>query len=218
VNPPCILLLGGSFDPVHAGHIGLAHYFCTLLHPDELRLIPAGQPWQKPDLKTAAEHRIAMLKLAFQQWPVTVQVDSLEIQREGPSYTVETLRELRRTLGDQASLLWIIGADQLNNLHTWHEWRELFALTNLCIAARPGYVIDQAALDSEVVHEISRRIANPSQLKQTACGLCFIAYNLAWEVSSTALRESLRQGESVKGLLPTPVLDYAQQHHLYQTT
>jgi nicotinate-nucleotide adenylyltransferase len=147
-----------------------------------------------------------------------VHIDTLEIQREGPSYTVDTLRELRRTLGEQVSLLWIIGADQLSNLHTWHEWRELFVLTNLCIAARPGYVIDQAALDSEVVHEISRRVANPSQLKQTACGLCFIAYNLAWEVSSTALRESLRQGESVKGLLPTPVLDYAQHHHLYQTT
>jgi nicotinate-nucleotide adenylyltransferase len=215
VSEACILLLGGSFNPVHAGHVGLAHYFCTLLHPEQLRLIPAGKPWQKPELTTPAEHRIAMLKLAFKQWPIPVDIDSLEIQRKGPSYTVDTLRELRHSLGEQVSLVWIIGADQLTNLHTWHEWRTLFELTNLAVAARPGYSIDKAALDSEVLDQISRRLASPSQLNDTPSGLTFIADNLAWDISSTALRESLRLGKSVKGLLPTPVLDYAQQHHLY---
>ena len=218
MSETCILLLGGSFDPVHAGHIGLAHYFCTLLHPEQLRLIPAGQPWQKPSLITPAEHRIAMLELAFKQWPISTHIDSIEIRREGPSYTVDTLRELRQILGEEISLVWIIGADQLTNLHTWHEWRKLFELTNVAVAARPGYTLDKAALDGEVSNEISRRIANPSQLKHTPRGLAFIAYNLAWDISSTTLRESLRQGKSLKGLLPTPVLDYAQHHHLYQIT
>ena len=115
MSEACILLLGGSFDPVHAGHVGLAHYFCTLLHPEQLRLIPAGQPWQKPGLTTLAEHRIAMLKLAFKQWPIPIHIDSLEIQRKGPSYTVDTLQELRHSLGEQISLVWIIGADQLTD-------------------------------------------------------------------------------------------------------
>ncbi len=218
MNESCVLLLGGSFDPVHAGHIGLAHYYCTLLHPDELRLIPAGQPWQKAGIQTPAEHKIAMLKLAFSHWPVPVQIDTQEIQRPGPSYTVDTLRELRRTLGEHVSLVWVIGADQLTNFHTWHEWRQVFGLTNLCIAARPGYALDKAALDSEVAQEISRRLASPSQLRQTASGLSHIAYNLAWDVSSTVVRESLKLGKPVRDLLPTPVLDYAQHHHLYQTT
>jgi nicotinate-nucleotide adenylyltransferase len=218
VNETCILLLGGSFDPVHAGHIGLAHYYCTLLHPDELRLIPAGHPWQKTGMNTPAEHRIAMLKLAFSHWPVPVRIDTQEIQRPGPSYTVDTLRELRLTLGEHVSLAWVIGADQLTNFHTWHEWRQVFGLTNLCIAARPGYDLNKAALDGEVAQEISRRLASPSQLRQTASGLSHIAYNLAWDVSSTVVRESLKLGKPVRDLLPTPVLDYAQQHHLYQTT
>ncbi|MCE2871883.1 MAG: nicotinate-nucleotide adenylyltransferase [Oxalobacteraceae bacterium] len=218
MNKPCILLLGGSFDPIHAGHIGVAQYFCTLLHPDELRLIPAGQPWQKTSMNTPAEHRIAMLKLAFNQWPVPVQIDTQEIQRAGPSYTVDTLHELRRSLGNDVSLAWIIGADQLTNFHTWHEWRQVFELTNLCIAARPGYVLDKAALNSDVLQEISRRLASPSQLRQTASGLSYIANNLAWDVSSTVVRESLKLGQPVRDLLPSPVLDYAQHHHLYQTT
>ena len=217
----CFLLLGGSFDPVHNGHVGLARYFCTLLHPDELRLIPAGRPWQKPDMTTPAEHRIAMLRLAFADWVVPVQIDTQEIERDGPSYAVDTLREVRNALGEAASLVWVIGADQLLNLHTWHQWRALFTLTNLCIAARPGYELSREALDTEVAAEIVRRQASPSQLRASAAGLCFIATHLAMEVSSTALRGALSDGQILpeqQRQLPAPVLDYIQQHHLYQTT
>ena len=152
----CILLLGGSFDPVHAGHLGLAHYFCTLLHPDELRLIPAGRPWQKPGLKTAAVHRVAMLELAFRDWVVPVKIDQQEIQREGPSYAVDTLLALRNELGEDTSLAWVIGADQLANLHTWHQWQRLFSLAHLCIAARPGFLLDKSAIDAEVDRKSTR--------------------------------------------------------------
>jgi nicotinate-nucleotide adenylyltransferase len=217
----CILLLGGSFDPVHVGHLGLARYFCTLLHPEELRLIPAGRPWQKPGMTTAPGHRIAMLELAFAEWIVPVHIDTQEIEREGPSYAVDTLRALRHSVGEAVSLVWVIGADQLLNLHTWHQWREVFSLANLCIAARPGYQLGQQALEPDVAAEIVRRQANPGQLRASASGLCFIATNLALEVSSTTLRESLRRGRAeaeLRGMLPLPVLDYIQQHHLYQTT
>ena len=214
----CILLLGGSFDPVHAGHLGLARYFCTLLHPDELRLIPAGRPWQKPGMTTAAEHRLAMLRLAFGEWIVPVTIDTQEIQREGPSYAVDTLRTLRDALGNDASLVWIIGADQLANLHTWHQWRELFSLANLCIAARPGYLLSETELNHEVATEIGKRLASPAHIRATPCGLAFIANNLALDVSSTEARAILRADGDPDGLLTGPVLDYIQQHHLYQTT
>ena len=220
VNERCILLLGGSFDPVHCGHVGLARYFCTLLHPDELRLIPAGRPWQKPGMTTASEHRIAMLKLAFDNWVVPVDIDTQEIERDGPSYAVDTLQTVRKSVGETTSLIWVMGADQLINLHTWHQWRTLFSLTNLCIAARPGYDLSREALDAEVASEIARRQASPAQLRASASGLCFIATNLALEVSSTALRGALYRGHGEpvqQEQLPAPVLDYVQQHHLYQT-
>lgn len=213
----CVLLLGGSFDPVHSGHVGLARYFCTLLHPDELRLIPSGRPWQKPGMTTPAVHRIAMLRAAFIHWPTPVCIDEQEIQREGPSYMIDTLRHCRAQLGPTVSIAMIIGADQLVNLHTWHEWPALFDAAHLCIAARPGFSTEHAALHDAVAAQISRRLATAEQLRQTPSGLVCIARQLALEVSSTEVRERLARSEDTAGLVPAPVLDYIQQHHLYQT-
>ncbi|MEO0314107.1 MAG: nicotinate-nucleotide adenylyltransferase [Pseudomonadota bacterium] len=212
-----VLLLGGSFDPVHSGHVGLARYFCTLLHPDELRLIPSGRPWQKPDMVTPAVHRVAMLHAAFDGWPVPICIDEQEIRREGPSYMIDTLRSLRSELGRDVSLALIMGADQLVNLHTWRDWAALFDETHLCIASRPGFTTDNAALDKAVATQITRRLASADQLRQTPSGLVSIATQLALDVSSTTIRAALGGSGDIAGLLPAPVLDYIQQHHLYQT-
>lgn len=212
-----MLLLGGSFDPVHSGHVGLARYFCTLLHPDELRLIPSGRPWQKPDMTTPAAHRIAMLHAAFDGWPTPICIDEQEIQREGPSYMIDTLRDLRIKSGRDVSLALILGADQLINLHTWHEWPALFDEAHLCIAARPGFTMEGAALDTAVAAQINRRLASADQLRETPSGLVCIATQLALAVSSTTIRKAIAQNDNTEGMLPGPVLDYIQQHHLYQT-
>ncbi len=212
-----VLLLGGSFDPVHSGHVGLARYFCTLLHPDELRLIPSGRPWQKPDMVTPAVHRVAMLHAAFDGWPTPICIDEQEIQRAGPSYMIDTLRSLRSELGRDVSLALIMGADQLINLHTWRDWAALFDEAHLCIAARPGFAIDNAALDKAVAAQITRRLASAEQLRQTPSGLVCIATQLALDVSSTQIREAIAGSGGAADLLPGPVLDYIQQHHLYQT-
>ena len=212
-----MLLLGGSFDPVHSGHVGLARYFCTLLHPDELRLIPSGRPWQKPDMTTPAVHRIAMLHAAFDGWPTPICIDEQEIQREGPSYMIDTLRDLRIKSGRDVSLALILGTDQLMNLHTWHEWPALFDEAHLCIAARPGFTMEEAALDKAVAAQINRRLASADQLRETPSGLVCIATQLALAVSSTTIRKAIAQNDNTEGLLPGPVLDYIQQHHLYQT-
>ncbi len=186
-----VLLLGGSFDPVHSGHVGLARYFCTLLHPDELRLIPSGRPWQKPDMVTPAVHRVAMLHAAFDGWPVPICIDEQEIRREGPSYMIDTLRSLRSELGRDVSLALIMGADQLVNLHTWRDWAALFDETHLCIASRPGFTIENAALDKAVAAQITRRLASADQLRQTPSGLVCIATQLALDVSSTTIRAAI---------------------------
>lgn len=219
----CILLLGGSFDPVHEGHLALARYFSTLLHPDELRLVPAGQPWQKPGMTTPAADRIAMLRLAFADWPVPVVIDEQETGRDGPSYTIDTLRALRARLGAGASLVLALGADQLLNLHTWRDWQQLFELAHLAFATRPGFDLRSGDLHPEVAAQLARRLASPSQMKDAPHGLAFVATNLAVDASSTAIRAALGRAGSdapetaLAGALPGAVLDYIRHHHLYQT-
>ncbi len=214
----CVLLLGGSFDPVHAGHVALARYCSALLHPDELRIVPAGQPWQKPAMRTPATHRIAMLREAFAGWATPVMIDEQEVQRDGASYAIDTLRALRAELGADASIVMALGADQLLNLPTWRDWRQLFDVAHLCFATRPGFALQGAALDPEVAAQLGRRLASPTQLRASAHGLAFIASNLAVDVSSTAIRQALAEGDMDRAAqwLPGPVLDYIQRHYLYQ--
>jgi len=219
VTERCVLLLGGSFDPVHQGHVALARYFCALLHPDELRLIPAGRPWQKPALTTSPEHRIAMLRAAFSDWVAPIVIDTQEIEREGATYAIDTLRALRDELGNELALVMLLGADQLLNLHTWRDWQKLFDLANLCVATRPGFDISAEALDHAVSDALMRRRASPAQLRTTPNGLIYIANDMAMAMSSTAVRQALAENnlQALEGSLPPPVLDYIQYHHLYQT-
>lgn len=214
--PSCIVVLGGSFDPVHNGHVAMARYLSVLLCPDELRVLPAGNPWQKAALQASVADRIAMLGLAFADLPVPVIIDRREIERSGPTYTVDTLRELRAELGDAVSIVFAVGADQLQRLHTWNKWESLFLLANLCVVSRPGFATGPAAMTDDVRLEFARRAATPTQLRATAHGLTLIADGLAVDISSTQLRAGLRGSNSLAPLLPASVLDYIQQHHLYR--
>ncbi len=211
----CIALLGGSFDPVHEGHIALAALFTEQLQADELRVIPA-RPWQKSALQATDAQRIAMLELAFAASDVPVVIDTQELDRDGATYTVDTLRALRAELGDDASLVFLIGADQLQRLDTWRDWHALFELANLGVAARPGFSLADAALPPAVVQELAQRRASPEQLRATPCGLVNVAPSLAVDVSATEIRSALCQGDKANALLPSVVLDYIQQHHLYK--
>jgi nicotinate-nucleotide adenylyltransferase len=209
------VLLGGSFDPVHNAHVALGSYFARLLAPDELRIIPTGNPWQKDPLNASAADRVAMLRLAFERQPVPVVIDDQEIRRQNGSYTIDTLRAVRAEAGPEASIAFVMGADQLLHLNTWHEWRTLFDLAHLCAASRPGFEMN--TLPPEVAREFSRRAAPPSQLRETPHGLTFLALNLAVDVSATEIRSLLAQGERPQQLLPAAVLDYIEQHNLYKT-
>lgn len=210
----CIALLGGSFDPVHRGHVALGDYFAKLLFPDELRIIPAGNPWQKQPLRAAPEHRVAMLKLAFDRLQVPVTIDQQEIQRQTASYTIDTLRAIRAELGPEPSLALLMGADQLQQLHTWKDWQQLFDHAHICAASRPGF--DVADMPPAVAREFSRRTAPPEQIRMTPAGLICLATNLAVDVSSTAIRAALQDRVDPGALIPAGVLDYIKQHHLYQ--
>jgi nicotinate-nucleotide adenylyltransferase len=219
----CILVLGGSFDPVHAGHVALASHFVKLLAPDALRIIPAGNPWQKTPLYATPEQRVAMLQLAFETQPVPLLIDLQEIQRDAPTYTVDTLRTLRAELGPHDAIVFLLGADQLRQLDSWHNWQELFEHAHLCAASRPGFALDASDLPPAVLREFQQRAATPEQLRSSSHGRTFIARNLAVDVSATAIRAALHandlapgSGSKLEALLPARVLDYIQQHRLYR--
>jgi nicotinate-nucleotide adenylyltransferase len=215
----CIALLGGSFDPVHHGHVALAELFAQLLHPDQLRIMPAGQPWQKKaGLQASDADRVAMLELAFSTAVFGVTIDTREIERQTPTYTVETLRELRRELGPDASIVFLMGADQLQKLDSWIDWKDLFALANFGVAARPGYQLDAAALPPAVAQELAARLATPEEVRASKAGRVCLAHTLAVDISATEVRAALRANEEAKvsALLAPQVLDYIQQHNLYK--
>jgi nicotinate-nucleotide adenylyltransferase len=212
----CVAVLGGSFDPVHLGHVALAEYFVHWLNPDELRILPAGNPWQRSRLPADAIHRVEMLRLAFDAMTVPVTLDDREIWREGATYTIDTLRGLREELGKETAIAFLLGADQLQKLHTWKDWTALFDYAHLCAASRPGFTIGNEQLAPEVAREFSRRAGTPEQMRSTPNGLTCLASNLALDVSATEIRAALQEGR-VPVQLPPRVLDYIQQHHLYQT-
>lgn len=217
-------LLGGTFDPIHEGHLALARHFARVLGLNELILLPAGQPWQKPGV-TAAQHRLAMTRAAAASLAlpgVTVTVDADEIEHNGPTYTVETLRRWRAKSDSNrtAALTLLMGADQLLHLDSWHEWRELFALAHLGVASRPGF--DFTALPPEVAREGAARRASAAVLAATPHGHLLVDETLALDVSATEIRRDLpacvasgqRRGTAADKL-PAAVWDYILQHHLY---
>jgi nicotinate-nucleotide adenylyltransferase len=219
----CLALLGGSFDPVHDGHVALAGLFARQLAPDELRIMPAGQPWQKNGLQASDADRLAMLKLAFGGAMFRTVIDTREIERDTPTYTVETLRELRAELGPDASIVFLMGADQLQKLDSWRDWTSLFELTNFGIAARPGYRLDAAALPPAVARELAQRLATPEEVRASKAGRICLAHTLAVDISATEVRAALRadanadERKKVSALLAPQVLDYIQQHNLYKS-
>ena len=213
----CIAILGGSFDPVHNGHVALAEYFVDLLVPDELRIIPTGNPWQKHGLQANPQQRVEMVRRAFSKQAVPVRIDEQEIERASITYTIDTLQALRKELGPAVSIVFLMGADQLQHLNTWQGWQELFDYANLCAASRPGFGMEPAHVPQAVMNEFSRRAASPEQIRNTAYGLTYLASNLAVDISATEIRTILHNGMRPDALVPSGVLDYIEQHHLYKS-
>jgi nicotinate-nucleotide adenylyltransferase len=195
------------------GHLALARSARDALALDEVRLVPTGQSWQKPSDRTAAVHRQAMVACALQGLDPQegLHLDDREVRREGPSYTVETLAELRAELGEQVALVLILGSDQLHNLASWHRWRELFDLAHLAVTQRER--VPLTGLPELVQQEVDTR--GQDALPDRPAGSIVFFRMPAVAVSATVLRAQIARGEPVSGLTPATVLDYIAVHSLY---
>jgi nicotinate-nucleotide adenylyltransferase len=212
----CVVILGGSFDPIHNGHIALGAHFANLLHPDELRVIPTGNPWQKESFLANSEHRIEMVRRAFDAQRLPITIDRQEIDRTGATYTIDTLRQLRSELGSSASIVFLLGADQLQSLDSWKDWQQLFDYAHICGASRPGYPLDVSKLPEAVSRELSQRNATIEKIRATPNGLSFLAQDLEIDASATDIRSALKRGDKPVEHVPQVVLDYIEEFHLYK--
>lgn len=194
-------ILGGTFDPPHLGHLKLATHFAKVLHLDALLLIPSGEPWQKNSGITPAELRLKLTEAAgidlaraflYLKIPTQIGVDRIEIDRAGPSYTIDTAKALRDRFGPQVSLTWLMGADSLLNLPSWNSWDQLLGFVNFAVASRP-----QHALSTKMSSEIETLLANhqctdPDTLEKSLFGRIYVDNSLSVDLSSTELRNQLK--------------------------
>jgi nicotinate-nucleotide adenylyltransferase len=210
-------LLGGTFDPVHYGHLRLVDDVRAALALPEVRLIPAGDPPHRSAPHASASDRLAMLELALMEFPA-LSVDPREIHRGGKSYTVLTLEALR-TENSRRPLLWIIGADSLIGLPQWHRWRELFDLAHLVVAERPGVLLDQALPRALAPEWKARLISDPALLREQPFGAIYRQRVTPQPISASAIRATIARGgdsAAARGLLPDGVLAYIGRHGLYR--
>ena len=210
-----VALLGGTFDPVHNGHLGFAQDVRRALALPEVRLVPAGDPPHRGGPSASGRDRVAMLRLAVADQP-GLAVDAREVARAGKSYTVLTLEELRQEAPSRPILL-LVGADAFLGLPTWHRWRDVFALAHVVVAARPG--VELAPAGELAAEWKSRLVDRPDLLFSAPAGSIYRQAIAPQPISATAIRGELARGaegrEAVRHVLPPAVLRYIDQHHLY---
>jgi nicotinate-nucleotide adenylyltransferase len=187
-------VFGGTFDPPHNAHVALARAALDEFQLDALHWIPAGQPWQKARTVTDAVHREAMVRAAIVGEP-RFMLDRIEIERQGASYTLDTVNALRASSPD-AQLFLIIGADQYAGLHTWRGWQELLGLVTLAVANRPG---PMPAVNPEVLRTTHRVVPLPML-----------------DISATDIRSRVASGQSIDSLVPPAVARYIEINALYR--
>ena len=204
-------IFGGTFDPVHYGHLRAALEAMERLQLQDFRLLPAGTPPHRAGTFASADHRLAMLKLALSRYP-ELQVDDREVRREGSSYMVDTLGEIRREEGE-APILMMIGQDAANVLDQWYDWHKLFDLAHLVIMRRPESKHIYSGALFEQVHP--RLVNDPDQLRKTPAGLILPLEVTQLAISSTEIRRQIHAGLSPRFLLPDSVIEYILEHRFY---
>lgn len=205
-------ILGGTFDPIHYGHLRLAWEAYQQLHLDHVRFVPCHMPPHRGDPASKASHRLAMVERACASTPEFV-VDERELRKDTPSYSVESLRELRREVGPDRPLIFIMGMDAFCGFCNWYHWQDILTLCHLWIGHRPGSITPD--IQQPAGELLQQRIAHAAALTHSPSGRIHVQSTVALDISATYLRQQLQQGFSPRFLLPESVSDYIETHGLY---
>jgi nicotinate-nucleotide adenylyltransferase len=217
-------LLGGTFNPIHFGHLRMAQELADALKLTEVRFIPSANPPHKDAPTVSAQHRAAMVKLAIADNPL-FKLDERELSRDGASYTIDTLISLREEFGENASLCLMMGSDAFTKLDSWHRWQELLDYCHIILVQRPNSSLKKIPekLSEKMTAFLSEHYTeNVDDLAEKLVGYIHMQAITAQDISATSIREKLGIREklaapaSVKYMLPDNVLNYIQQHQLYK--
>lgn len=208
-----IVILGGTFDPVHNGHLRSAIEVAEFLGVSRVRLIPANIPVHRAEPDCSAAQRLQMLKLATENESL-LEVDDREQVRGGPSYMVETLATLRHEIGDGPIIL-VMGMDAFLDLTGWYQWQRISGLAHLLLLERPG-TAQQDSMGTELRQLLeSRQVKTRETLLTEPCGSVLTVCLAQLDISASRIRNAVRDGKSIRYLVPEPVFDYIRDHGIY---
>lgn len=202
-------IFGGTFDPIHQGHLACARYVLAHCHLASLRLMPCHLPPHRASPGVSSSQRADMVQLAIAHEP-NMQLERLELNRNAPSYTVDSLRELAAQL-PQHKLAFVIGMDSLLYFKKWHQWQDILQLAHLIVCQRPGY----SAADGDAPALLAEFGGDLAKLQQQDAGVIVVLDNPDFPQSATFVRQELPSNPAIQAMLPAPVLQYIQQHQLY---
>ena len=209
-------IFGGTFDPIHFGHLRLATELAEAFRLEQVLFVPAGLPYQRGRSAHASkDQRATMLKLATGR-DARFGIDERELRRDGPTYTYDTLTEMRKERGPDATLVFLLGSDAFARIDTWHRWTELFDLAHFAVAVRANDPDWFAKGPGAFPRDVWPRITlNLRELLATPAGKVMTFSMTPLAISSTAMRAAAAEGASIRYLTPDPVVEYIRSHRLY---
>jgi nicotinate-nucleotide adenylyltransferase len=209
-------LFGGTFDPVHFGHLRLATELAEAFRLEQVIFLPAGLPYHRGrSAHASSDQRLTMLKLATGR-DARFDVDDRELRREGPTYTFDTLAEIRKERGPDVPLVFLLGSDAFARIETWHRWQELFDLAHFAVAIRAGDEQWLSKGPGAFPKDVWPRITlNLREFLGTPAGKVMTFSMTPLAISSTAMRTLAGEGASIRYLTPDPVAEFVRSHRLY---
>lgn len=207
-------LLGGTFDPIHFGHLRMAIEIFQAFSLNEVKLIPCYRPVHRSQPVAPVKDRFNMVKLAVKTEPA-LTVSDVEIKQQSPSYTIKTITTLRQQL-PTTPLCFILGIDAFLGFSSWQQWQDILRQCHLIVAHRPQYRLPEQGMTADIVAEYSQ--TDFTAIHQVLGGYLFFYPITPLEISATDIRQQIVEGRNPRYLLPNSVLDYIQQRHIYQET
>jgi nicotinate-nucleotide adenylyltransferase len=217
---PLVGIVGGTFDPIHFGHLRLALEAAAYLALDEVRFIPSARPPHRATPVASGQQRLEMVQLAIAN-ETKFKVDEREYRREGASYMVDTLESLRDELGAKVALLLLMGSDAFEGLTGWHQWQRLLQLAHIVVVIRPDHALDlpNGASDRDLALQKlydTHLSTDLNELRQKPSGVIYTLETSALEISASNIRKMVAAGQSPRFLLPETVLSYINERNLYR--
>jgi len=213
VEASAIGILGGTFDPIHYGHINSAVQTAKWLQLNQIVLMPCHIPPHKNSPSATAKQRAEMVSLVCKEQPIFT-LDDRELKRSTPSFTIDTLKELKANNANTI-IYFFIGMDSLLNFTTWVQWQEILKLCHLVVSARPGYDLTRLNQATKKLLANHQAIDN-TVLKYCTAGKILFSYNDLWDISSTAIRQNTKEKKSCKNMTPNAILEFINKYQLYR--